>query len=116
MAVRRWNHALEADVIVEVEVVFDRYSLGEIKVASIYRYPDGTAREGDSHRVALGPGSRRALPGIWDALFDEVLCVQQQMPKSLALRLCPEGMDGWEEKVATIVRLVSHELHVPIVR
>jgi len=95
-------------------VTRDRYSLGEIVIASAYRYPDGTEREGDSHRVALGPGATRAIGRIWDMLIEEVLRVQDELPRSVALTVDPEGMDGWQDKVMTVVQLVAHELHVPL--
>lgn len=114
MAVRRWSHAREAEVVVAVEVTRDRYMRGELVVRAKYRYPDGSTREGDSHRVALGPGARRAVPRIWDMLFDEVLRVQDERPRSVTVSLDTSDMNGWQERIVTVARLVAHELRVPV--
>ena len=112
MAARRWNHAREANVVVTVGMIRDRYSRGEVVVSSAYHYPDGSVRSGDSHRVAVGPGAQRAVPRIWDMLFEEVVRVQQELPKSVTLKLNTAGMNGWRAPIVTLVRVVAHELEV----
>ena len=112
VAVRRWNHAREADVVVMVGMIRDRYALGEVVISAAYHYPDGSVRHGDSHRVAVGPGAQRAVPRIWDKLLEEVMRVQEELPKSVALKLDITGMNGWRVPIATLVRVVAHELSV----
>ena len=114
MAVRRWSHARKADVVVTVGMIYDRYSLGEVVVAAAYHYPDGSIRDGGSHRVAVGPGAQQAVPQIWDMLLEEVVRVQQELPKSLALKLDTTGMNGWRVPLTTLARVVAHELRVPL--
>lgn len=100
--------------MVAVGVTRERYARGEIVVRAMYHYPDGATREGESHRVALGPGARRAVPRIWDMLFDEVLRVQDERPRSVTVRLDTSDMNGWQERIVTVARLVAHELQVPV--
>ena len=114
MGVRRWNHAQTADAVVTVGIAYDRYLSGEVVIATIYHYPDGRTRGGDSHRVLVRPGAQQAVPRIWDKLFEEVVRVQQERPKSVALRLDTARMKGWRVPVTTLVRLVAHELRVPL--
>lgn len=110
--VRRWSRAHTSDIVVKVALTRDRYNLGEIVVSSGYYGDDGRVAEGDSHRVALGPGAQQAIPQLWDLVFDEVLRAQQAEPRSVTLQLDPEDMDGWRERIATVLRLVGHELDV----
>jgi hypothetical protein len=112
--VRRWGHAREADVVVTVGMTYDRYVQGEVVVASTYHYPGGGAREGESHRTAVAAGGQRAVPRIWEMLFEEVLRVQQELPNSVRVRLDGTEMDGWRDQVATLVQIVGHELRVPV--
>jgi hypothetical protein len=114
VVVRRWSHAREADVVVTVGMTYDRYVQGEVVVSSTYHYPDGGAREGDSHRTAVAAGAQRAVPRIWDMLFEEVARVQQELPNSVTLRLDATEMNGWQVPVATLVRIVGHELGVTV--
>ena len=113
MVVRRWNHAQTADAVVTVGMTYDHYALGEVVIVTVYHYPGGGTRDGDSHRVAVGPGKRLVVPRIWDKLFEEVVRVQQERPKSVALRVDKARMNGWRVPVTTLVRVVAHELRVP---
>jgi hypothetical protein len=64
--------------------------------------------------VAVGPGEQLAVPRIWDMLLEEVVRVQQELPKSVALELDTTGMNGWRVRLTTLARVVSHELRVPL--
>jgi hypothetical protein len=99
-------------------MVFDRYRSGEIVVEPVFHYPDGTEQTGDSHRVALAKGYRRAVPLIWEMLFDEVLRVQRLQPRSLSVELAPMDVERltWVTRVATVIDIVRHELQVPVER
>ncbi|MBN1247756.1 MAG: hypothetical protein JXC32_08865 [Anaerolineae bacterium] len=112
--VRRWSQAHTSDIVVTVALTRDRYSLGEIVVSSGCYADEGQLALGDTHRVALGPGPQRAIPKLWDLVFDEVLRAQQAEPRSVTLQLDPDDMDGWRDRVATVLRLVGHELDVRV--
>ncbi len=113
---RRWNHARTASVVIKVRMVRDRYAFGEIAVTPVYMYRNGASREGESHRVMLKPGRGQPMPHLWDVLFEEVLYVEQLQPRSMALWIDATEMDGWFDKVETVVRLVAHELNVHVKR
>lgn len=109
---RRWSRAHASDVVVRVGLTRDRYQNGEIVVVADYYGDEGRVQNGRPHRVALGPGEQQAIPQIWDVVFDVVLRAQHAEPRSVTLQLDARGMDGWAERVATIVRLVGHELNL----
>ena len=111
---RRWNHAKTASVVIKVALVRDRYAFGEIAVTPVYNYRGGGTREGQSHRVMLRSGREQPMSRLWDVLFEEVLYVEQLQPRSLALWVDASEMDGWFDKVDTVVHLVAHELKVPV--
>jgi hypothetical protein len=113
---RRWNHACDADVVIRVGMMFDRYRSGEVVVEPVFRYSDGSEWTGGSHRVALAKGYRRAIPLIWEMLFDEVLRVQRLQPRSLSVELAPMDVERvtWATRMATVVDIVGHELAVPV--
>jgi hypothetical protein len=114
VVVRRWSHAREADVVIEVGITYDRYTQGEVVVASTYHYADGGVRIGASHRVAVAEGVQEVVLQIWDMLFEEVVRVQQELPNSVALRLDAVEADGWRPEIATLLRIVGYELRVPV--
>jgi len=114
MAVRRWSHAREADVVVTVGMTYDRTTQGEVVVTTLYHYPDGETRVGDRHRTAVASGAQRVVPRIWDMLFEEVVRVQQELPNSVTLRMDAMEMNGWRAPVVTLLRIVGHELRVPV--
>ena len=111
---RLWDRLREAEVTVRVGVTHDRFVHGEVVVAPTYHYPDGSVREGHRRRIALAQGPAYAVPEIWDVIFDEVMRVQQEGPRSIVLTVDPVGMDGWSDRVRTVIRLVAHELGVPV--
>ncbi len=111
---RLWHHSHEAEVTVRVGVTYDRYAHGEVIVIPTYRAPDGSAREGRRRRVALAQGPAHAVPAIWDVVFDEVVRVRQAGARSIVLAVDPAGMDGWSDQIRTVIRLVAHELDVPV--
>ncbi len=111
---RLWNHTREVEVTVRVGVMHDRYVHGELVVEPTYRYADGSVHAGHRRRVALAQGPAYAVPEIWDVIFDEVVRVQQAGARSIVLAFDPIGMDGWSDRVRTVVRLVAHELGVPV--
>jgi hypothetical protein len=104
----------EANVVIRIWLGRERSRLGEVVIAPIYYYTDGSAYEGDSHRVAVSHGTDRGIREFWDALFDEVCRVQQERPRSIRLSLNSAGMGPWRDRVTTVMRIVSHELRVPI--
>jgi hypothetical protein len=110
-----WNRSREVEVTVRVGMTHDRYVHGEVVVEPTYRYADGSVREGRRRRIALAPGPAYAVPEMWDVIFDEVVRVQQEGPQSIVLAVDPAGMDGWSDRVRTVIRLVAHELGVPVV-
>jgi hypothetical protein len=111
---RLWHHSREAEVTVRVGVTYDRYVHGEVVVEPTYRCPDGSVRGGRRRRVALAQGPAYAVPEIWDVIFDEVVRLRQGGARSIVLAVDPAGMDGWSDRVRTVIRLVAHELAVPV--
>jgi hypothetical protein len=111
---RLWNHSHEAEVTVRVGVTHDRYVYGEVVIEPTYHYPDGSVRQGHRRRVALAQGPVYAVPKIWDVIFDEVVRIQQEGSRSIVLALDPTEMNGWSDRVRTVIRLVAHELGVPV--
>ncbi len=110
-----WSRWREADAMVTVSCSHSRFRRGEFVILVTYRMPDGAVEVGDNRRVYIDYAVGATLRELWAVLFDEAAEARRHNPRTLAIRLNPEGLpDPWRIRLRAVAEVVASEVQAVI--
>ncbi len=110
-----WSRWQDADATVTVSCSHSRFRQGEFVLLVTYRMPDGRVEAADARRIYIDYAVGATVRELWTVLFDEVAEVRQHSPRTLAIKLKPEGLSElWKARLHAVAEVVASEVQAVV--